>query len=417
MSSPSPQFSPFGGSDDLEVISDNTRSRVFSAILSAGEISRTQVARETGLSPSTVTKVVSPLLAADYLVELGTDRSAKGAGRPKRVLAVNRARHLVVGVKLHPSHVTGVLTDLGARVIARATRRLRSHGSERTIEIAAGVVRELLGSGPSTHGPVLGLGVGVGGHVNSTTGILVHSPLLGWNNIDIAGPLARLTGLPTVVNNDLDALAVAERRFGHGRAVDHFAVVSTGAGVGCGLVLGGELYSGSAGMTGEIGHMPLQPDGPQCRCGSRGCLEAIASTEAILRTIEELGGPACRSDGQAARLARTDSGSDGDAAREGFRVAGEALGRALAILCNVLNLERIILTGEGVVAYDLMQPALESAWRGHAFSTAAADCDLVVDVLDDDLWARGAACLVIDHALQSLDVTARRAVRPAESMT
>ncbi|WCB91827.1 N-acetylglucosamine repressor [Baekduia alba] len=392
------------GSSSLEVLSAKTRSLVFATILSGGPMSRTQVARHTGLSPSTVTKVVTPLVAADYLQEVGQARAEKGSGRPQQLLAVNGARHVVVGLKLHPQLVTGVLTDMGAQVIARAQRRLRTNRVDRTLAAAADVVQELLaareGEGPSP----LGLGIALGGHVDSRTGRLVHSGVLGWDDADIAGPLADATGLSIVVNNDLNALAVAERWFGRGRDVESFAVVSTGVGVGCGLVLGGELFTGRTGLAGELGHLPLNPDGPVCSCGNRGCLEAICSAEGILRTVAAQGGPACASLDDAAALAREDRGTAGVAARQAFAVAGEALGRGLAVLCNLLNLERIILSGEGVATHDLFGPALDASWRAHAFSTAATDCQLVADAVDDDLWARGAACLVINEALQAVDV-------------
>jgi predicted NBD/HSP70 family sugar kinase len=403
MSATFPHADPLGEREGLDVLSARTRSRVFAAILSAGPMSRTQVARATGLSPSTVTKVVGPLVAADYLVELGADRAGAGAGRPQVLLAVNYARHAVIGVKLHPDHVTGVLADVGARVLARRSRRLRKHAFDAVIGTAADLARELLEDPALDDRVAIGIGVGVGGHIDRVDGLLIRSAPLGWENVDIAGSLTRETGgHPAFVSNDLDALAIAERRFGRGRDVEDFAVVSLGAGVGCGLVLRGELYTGSSGMTGEIGHMPMLPDGPLCRCGNRGCLEAIASDAAIRRMTEVLGGPRRRTMAQLISLAGRDAGPGGEAAREAFRVAGDALGRALAILCNVLNLQRVILSGEGVVAYELLRPSLESAWRQHSFSTAADDCDLVVDHVDDDLWARGAACLVIDHALQHL---------------
>jgi predicted NBD/HSP70 family sugar kinase len=110
--------------------------------------------------------------------------------------------------------------------------------------------------------------------------------------------------------------------------------------------------------------------------------------------------PDCTTIEEAIRLARTDATAAGGAARKAFGVAGEALGRGLAALTNLLNLRRIILSGEGVLAFDLLAPALEASWQAHAFSTAARDCELIVDVVDDDLWARGAASLVIHQALQ-----------------
>ncbi|GLW96771.1 ROK family transcriptional regulator [Microtetraspora sp. NBRC 16547] len=382
--------------DGPDVISGQTRAAVFAAVLSAGPLSRVEVAERTGLSPSTVTKVVAPLMEAGYLVETGVASAGGTPGRPRRMLSVNRDRHRVAGVKLHPSKVTAVLTDMEGRVTARAERRLRGHRPESVLRTAADAVAELMVTeGP----PALGLGVGVGGHVDQTTGKIVHSGILGWEDVDVAGPLAELTGLPTVVSNDVNTLVVAEHWFGKGRGTESFAVVTVGAGIGCGLLLGGRLYTGAGGLAGELGHLPLYQDGPECSCGNRGCLEAMASTPAILRSIAERGGPALRSIVRAARLAREDSGPSGAAARAAFEAAGEALGRGLAALYNLLNLEMVILSGEDVNAHDLFGPAASAAAEAHAFSTAARDCELVVDAVDDQLWARGAACLVIHQAV------------------
>ncbi|HEX5493052.1 MAG TPA: ROK family transcriptional regulator [Mycobacteriales bacterium] len=374
-----------------------TQAEVFAAVLGAGPMSRGQVAQRLGVSASTVTKAVNPLVREGYLCEGGGTSS--GPGRPVRLLSVNQDRHVVVGVKLAPTRVTGVVTDMAARVLARVDRPVRRTTPADLLGVAGEVVRAVLGAVPDSPARVLGVGVGIGGHVDAAGGACRYSALLGWRDVDVAVPLVAATGLPVVVNNDVNALAVAERWFGAGRDVDSFAVVTVGVGIGCGLLLGGELFVGTGGMAGELGHLPLVADGPRCTCGSRGCLEAVASGPAVLRGIQDRCGRRCGSLGAAVDLARAGQGAAGVAAREAFAVAGDALGRGLAALCNLLNLGRIILSGEGVVAYDLIGPALIGALRRHAFSTAARDCEILVDAVNDDAWARGAACLVIHDAV------------------
>jgi predicted NBD/HSP70 family sugar kinase len=135
-------------------------------------------------------------------------------------------------------------------------------------------------------------------------------------------------------------------------------------------------------------------DGPECTCGNRGCLETLASDDAVLRAIAEQGGEFTAIE-HAVKAAR-----DGDSrAVAAFEAMGEALGRALATLCNLVNPGRIVLAGERAGAFDLFGDACTRAWRAHAFSTAATDCELIVDETDDSLWARGAACLVIRDAV------------------
>jgi predicted NBD/HSP70 family sugar kinase len=195
----------------------------------------------------------------------------------------------------------------------------------------------------------VGIGVGVGGHVDSRLGVCVHSGIMGWDDVAIADRLGAATGLPVVVNNDVNTLAVAEQWFGKGRGVRSFAVVTMGTGVGCGLVLNERLHVGASGLAGEFGHLPLFPEGPLCTCGNRGCLEAVASFPAILRSLRD-NGVRCRSIPQAMRLARQAETAAGSLARSAFTAAGTAVGRGIAALCNLLNLEKIILSGEGVDA-------------------------------------------------------------------
>ncbi|GAA2010239.1 ROK family transcriptional regulator [Catenulispora yoronensis] len=375
-------------------IADATQTQLFAEILTAGPLSRTELARRADLSQSTVTKVVNPLIEAGYVVEVGARSS--GMGRPHRLLRVATDRYAVIGVKIAPGSVTGVLADLEARVLAQSTRLLtEGHHPVEALEAAVAVTGELAAD-PAVHGQILGLGVGLGGHVDPASGRVLHSGVLGWDNVDVAEPLAQATGLPTVVDNDVNALAIAERWFGAGRDIDSFVLVTTGPGVGCGLLLGGQLYPGATGLAGELGHIPLQANGVLCDCGNRGCLETVASDRAVLREIAEHGGTTTDID-EAIAAARAGD----ERAMAAFEAMGTALGLGLATVCNLFNPQRIVLTGERASAYDLFGPACEQSWREHAFSTAARDCELVVDHADDLMWARGAGCLVIREAVGS----------------
>ncbi|MGH4017107.1 MAG: ROK family protein [Pseudonocardiaceae bacterium] len=381
-------------------VGEEAKVRILAAVLGGGSISRAGLAASTGLSPSRITKVVAPLLESGILREVGVAASG-GPGRPQRMLAVNRDRVSVVGIKLGPSVVTGVLTGVDAQVIARAVRRLQSHEPSPTLWAAQEVYQELLSVAVANRVPPAALGVGLGGHVNTGTGVCVWSGIMEWRDVDIAGPLRMATGLPVLVSNDVNTLAVAEHWFGKGRGTESFAVVTTGAGVGCGLVLGGRLVTGVSGLAGELGHLPLQPAGHECTCGNRGCLETVASDEGILRLLREKGVWGCHSVQQALRLAEDEQTTAGAAAREAFTSAARALGRGLAALCNLLNLGKVILSGEGAIAYALFRPELEASWREHSFSSAADDCDLIIDLVDDDLWSKGAACLAIQELVSA----------------
>ncbi|NYI03731.1 ROK family transcriptional regulator [Allostreptomyces psammosilenae] len=378
-----------------DLLGEQTRAEMFALVLTDGPISRTGIAHRLGVSPSTVTRLLLPLVEGGYLQESQATRT--GPGRPQLLLRVNARKHAVVGIKIGPGRVVGVLTDMAARVIARGSLPLSSTSAGTVLDTAARLAGQLIKDAPSGDDgdPVLGIGVGVSGHVDARTGVCRVSPLLGWADVDVARPLSARTGLPVVVNNDVNTLVVAERWFGHGREVDSFAVVTVGPGIGCGLLLDSRLYAGASGMAGEFGHLPQDPDGPVCGCGRVGCLEVLSSTAAVLRHLRDSGAAHPATIEQAMALARTATGAASDIAREAFSRAGAALGRGLAGLCNILNLQRVVIAGEGVVAQDLFGPAMTKAFEEHAFSDSARDCHLLFDPVTDDLWARGAACLVI----------------------
>lgn len=376
---------------------DDTRARIFAEILTAGPFSRTELAKRLNLSQSTVTKAVNPLVDMGYLIEAG-ERSS-GNGRPQRLLRVAGDRHAAAGVKLAPKHVTVVLTDLEATVLASRRQAMKTgYSPEDGFAAAIEGIERLLDEQPDARDKLLGLGVALGGHVDPQTGRCVHSGVLGWDEIDVAAPLSDTLGLPVVVNNDVNALVIAERWFGAGRDSDSFAVVTVGAGVGCGLLLRGDLYTGATGLAGEFGHIPLHARGHECTCGNRGCLETVASDLAVLRDISEYDGKPCTSMDEAAVRAR----SGDEVARRAFVSMGEALGLGLATLCNLLNLEKIILTGESIGTHDLFGDPCRESLQAHGFSSAAADCDVIVHDADHALWARGAACLVIRESVHGV---------------
>ncbi|WP_326594933.1 ROK family transcriptional regulator [Streptomyces sp. NBC_01803] len=385
-----------GGSAAPGTVAENTRAVVFAELLTGGPASRTELSQRLGLSQSTLTRAVNPLIERGYLREVGV-RSSSG-GRPQRIVAVTRERHFVVGVKLAPRAVTAVLTDLEATVVARSGLPVATDaGPAEVLALAGQAASYLLRAHAPSADRLLGVGVGLGGHVDASRGWCVHSGVMGWDGVDVAGPLSTALELPVVVNNDANGLLVAERWFGAGRDCESLAVVTVGAGIGCGLMLRGELFTGTTGLAGELGHIPVLPGGPVCSCGNTGCLEAVASDGAVLAAIERATGLPSATIADA--LVRARAGER--AVLTAFEEMGAALGRAMATLCNLVNPGKLVLTGEGLIAWDLFGPACREALAVHGFSTAASDCELVTHPADDDLWARGAACLAIREAVQA----------------
>ncbi|MCZ4124700.1 ROK family transcriptional regulator [Streptomyces sp. H39-S7] len=365
-------------------------SLVFTTVLSHGPLTRVEIGRRTALSPAAVTKAVRPLMAAGYLVE-GVDEEARASlGRPANPVRVDGGRALFIGVKVTGDEIIAVLTDLCCRIRVARHVQLTARDPGAVLASIGGLVQELLTEADGFGVQVSGVGVAVSGDVDRAAGVVRYSPFLDWRDVPLAELAGTVTGLPVTVDNDVRALTVAEQWFGAGAGVSDFALVTVGAGIGCGLVVHGRVVSGAHGVAGEVGHLSIDPLGPLCHCGNTGCVEAIAGDAAIVRRVREVTGLPITDSAQALELAH--QGDPG--AREAYARAGEAIGRAIGAVVNVLGPERVIISGEGLAAYDLFAEQIRDAFTASAFGTAA-QCDVMTRPLPFEEWARGAAATAI----------------------
>ncbi|WP_043665752.1 ROK family transcriptional regulator [Streptomyces xylophagus] len=371
-------------------------SQVFTIVLSHGPLTRLEVARRAGLSAAAVTKAVRPLMEAGYLAE-GADEDAPPAlGRPANLVRVDGGRALFIGVKVTGDEIIGVLTDLCCRIRVARHVPLTDHDPKAVLASIADLTQELRTEADDFGVQVLGLGLAVSGDVDRGEGVVRYSPFLEWRDVRLAELAAMTTGLPVTVDNDVRALTVAEQWFGTGAGLTDFAVVTVGAGIGCGLVVHGQVVAGAHGVAGEIGHVVVDPAGPRCHCGNRGCVEAIAGDAAILARVREVIGVQVADTAEALALAhRGDAG-----AREVYARAGDAIGRGIATVANLLGPERVIISGEGLAAYDLFAEQIRDSFAEAAFGSAAR-CDVLTRPLPFDEWARGAAATAIQSFIRS----------------
>ncbi|MEU2618183.1 ROK family transcriptional regulator [Streptomyces sp. NPDC007157] len=361
---------------------------LFQTLLAHGPLTRAEIGRRTGLSPGAITKVATPLLTDGWITELG--RSAeRTAGRPATLIAVRADRARFVGVKVTGDELIGVLADLTARTLATARATLTSRDVGTVVLAIARLVDRLTAKAPPrAAGALHGIGVTISGDVDGHTGTVQYSPFLNWRRVPLAQLVQTATDIPTVIENDVRALTVAEQWFGVGVGLSSFALVTVGAGIGCGISLGGRVVSGAHGVSGEVGHLPVGGTDRVCTCGNTGCVEAVASTQAITEQARRATGDPVLTMDQAVRLAHTGNAD----VRAVFARAGHALGLALASVANLIGPERIIISGEGVATYDLYEEQIRTTFAARAFG-AAADCDLVVRPLPFEEWARGGAAV------------------------
>jgi predicted NBD/HSP70 family sugar kinase len=373
-------------------------AQVFHTVLAHGPLSRAEVTRRTGLSPGAVTKASAPLLEDDWIEEVGPPPGDRVAGRPATLLSVRAARAGFIGVKVTADELFGVRTDLTAHPLATRRTELDSQDVGSVVQAMDKLVRRLTTGQAARGAPqVEGLGVAISGDVDGHTGVVHRSPFLNWQGVPLARLVEEATGLPTVIENDVRALTVAEQWSGAGAGLSSFAVVTVGTGIGAGLSIGGKVVSGAHGVAGEVGHLPVGGD-RMCTCGNVGCVESIAATQAIVEQARRAAGDPKLTMADAVRLAR---GGNRQVLAV-FTRAAQALGLAIAAVANLIGPERIIISGEGVAFYDLFAEQIRETFTAQAFG-AAKDCDLIVRPLPFEEWARGGAAV----AAQNLVVPTR----------
>ncbi|MEV0586771.1 ROK family transcriptional regulator [Nonomuraea sp. NPDC050310] len=365
---------------------------VFYAVLTQGPVSRRHIARQLGLSMTMVTKVARPLIDAGYLEELpDKERTGPGAGRPASPLAVCASRERIVGIKIKPSVLIGVATDLTAQIQAEERVELASCSVP---EVIAGIHLMLDKLG----GDITRLGLAISGDVDRRAGVVRHEPTFGWHDVPLADLVATTTHLPKPsVENDVKALTASEHWFGVGIGATSLVLITVGSGIGCGLILDGGLLSGAYGVAGELGHTTVELDGQPCYCGGSGCLETVASTDAILAAARDRSGLPHLTLEQALDLARS-----GDPAVQAvFAKAGSAVGVGISTVANLLGPEQIVVTGEGLsAARDLMEPSIRTAFARQAVGSAARARLTVRETTFPD-WARGAAVVAIQDLISA----------------
>ncbi|WP_320775903.1 ROK family transcriptional regulator [Streptomyces sp. CRN 30] len=365
-------------------------AQIFVMALTQGPLTRLELARRAGLSPAAVTKAVRPLIEAGYLVESADEEARPALGRPAGLIGVNGGRALFIGVKVTGAEAIGVLTDLYCRVLVARRLPLTDRAPQTVLATLAALTQELLAEADGLGVAVVGAGVAVSGDVDRAEGMVRYSPFLEWRDVPLTELAALTTGLPVTVDNDVRALTVAEQWFGAGAGLSDFALVTVGAGIGCGLVVHGRVVAGAHGVAGEIGHVTVDPAGPLCHCGNRGCVEAVAGDAAIVERVRAATGTPVADAAEAAALAHRGVA----AAQEAYARAGEAIGRGIATVANLLGPERVIISGEGLAAYDLFAEAIRDSFAAAAFGSAA-QCDVRTRPLPFEEWARGAAATAI----------------------
>jgi predicted NBD/HSP70 family sugar kinase len=357
---------------DVSARRQRTRTQLLTAIRENVGVTRAGLGGLTGLSRSAIAAGVQDLLAEGLITEDGqAGESADGRGRPAALLSPAMPSGAVIGVDFGHAHVGVAVADTAGRILGERQQSADvDRDADMALETAVGLARQLLDATGMSSQQVREIAAGVPGPLDPHTSVVRSSAILsGWVGRNPADELAARVGHRVHVRNAADMGALGELRFGAARGLRDFLYVKVSDGIGAGLVLGGQLYRGTTGVTGEIGHIRLADAGDWCRCGNQGCLETVASTTELRRRLSRT------------RLAAASGNSDlplselsGDpAAARIITETGRTLGRVLAELCNCLNPAAIILGGElGAAGHPFVSGVRESIDRYALPDTAEA---------------------------------------------
>ncbi|HEY1219660.1 MAG: ROK family transcriptional regulator [Bryobacteraceae bacterium] len=315
------------------------RRIVLNLIRKRQPISRADLARVSGMQRSTISLIVEQLIEEDWVLTGPTGRLPRG--RRPTFLRLNDER-VMIGVDIRPAQITVAVADANGRFISQEAI-VTTPDPEFTLGRLIEVIRRIVASCRGRK--IEGIGVSVPGRYIPGSNRLVFAPNLGWRDVDLRTPLTKATGLEVEIENAATACALAAVWFDHMEQVRNLVVVTVSEGVGTGFLLNGQIVRGLNGMAGEFGHVPLDPQGPLCGCGRRGCWEVFASNRAALRYYRE-----SESGSEAAGLNFLDLLSLADQgdrrAEDALKTMAYYLGRGMRMLVAGFAPERIVVVGD-----------------------------------------------------------------------
>lgn len=376
---------------------------VLKVIYDRGQISRADVARVTGLTRPTVSHAVARLHRRGLVAEVGRGPSA--GGKPPILLSVvDDARH-AIGIDLASDEFRGAVVNLRGEIRHRTSVRLDGRDGD----VALGLVYELIDQlVAASGGSLLGIGIGTPGLMDPVKGVVRRAVNLDWHDLPLRSLLKKRYGLPLYVANDSQLAALAEFTFGGGKDSDNLVLIKIEHGIGAGIVLNGRLFYGDAFGAGEIGHVVVSDNNIQCRCGNTGCLETVASNQAIVRraVVAAATNPhsllhqfaavpqeICIQD-----VCRAVEAGD-EVMRQEIAAVGRYLGAAVANLIGVLSIRSVLLAGSITCLGPLLLDAIRQEMVKRSLSVVARETKLGISTIGPEIVILGAAAQVLTQEL------------------
>jgi N-acetylglucosamine repressor len=389
------------------------RAMLVERIWRHGPVSRTQLARETRVRMPVITSLMRDLIKREVLVEEG--RSVSGLGRKHILLNLNRRHGFVIGIEFEPDNIAALVVDMCGRIVKRRKMAMPAQKNNAAIiQALMAAAEDAINESGYVRSALQGIGVADPGIVDIKQGLTLFCSLLPeWRNAPLRRLLRERFLTPVLLDENTFSKTVCEQRYGAGQGLENFLCVEVGNGIACGIILGGRLYRGHAGVAGELGHVRVLENGPICNCGSAGCLETVASYPAIIRQVREALRNGTRS--LIPSLAGASIENIGmphvfEAARRGDKLAlglldqaTRYLGLAIANAVNLLNPQVVLLSVDMLEGEDLIIAPIRQIVSRHTIAVAGQALEVRAARIGADAGAWGAAILMLDRLYAGID--------------
>lgn len=368
------------------LVKKNNKALVLQLIMHREPISRADIAQISGLHKATVSSLVNELLEEELIYESGPGESS--GGRRPVILHFNKVAGYAIGIDIGANYVLSVLTDLKGNIVLENNHTVTQTPYPTIMNLVKSMIQSLMTNMPQSRYGVVGIGVGVPGIVNKE-GIVLLAPNLGWKNSDLKQDLEELFEVPVIVENEANAGAFCEQKFGAGKDYENMVYISAGIGIGVGIFLNRELYQGKNGFSGEMGHMIIDMNGKPCNCGSQGCWEAYASEHALL---EQAG---------SSIEAVLELAQNHDQTAQGlFKEVGKYLGIGINNIINTFNPDQVIIGNRLALAREWIEEPIKTTIENHTLTHHQNELQLDFSKLEQYSTVLGVSAFAVENFIK-----------------
>lgn len=379
-----------------QLVKQINKTLVLEKMMNEAPISRAYIAKELGLNKGTVSSLVSELIDEHLVFETGPGESS--GGRRPVMLTFNKDAGYAIGVDLGVNYILSILTDLKGNVVREIYQHITNTEYEHVFSIIKKSINDLIESAPDSPYGIIGIGIGVPGIVNNQGEILI-APNLHWENVQLKEQIEKTFNLPVVIENEANAGAYGEKLFGAGKDFNNMIYVSAGIGIGVGIIIDGELYTGNNGYSGEMGHTIIMVDGKKCSCGSVGCWELYASEKALLEHVKEK--HIINSECLTIEMLIEEAEAGNDAIIEVFKEIGKYLSVGINNIIKTFNPQQVIIGNRLAMLQKWIEVPIQEFIQKHCKQFLQEDLSVEFSALKKHSVPVGVSALSIEHFLKS----------------